>query len=147
MHRLIKIRIVRDLEHLEEQVRRWMGPLFEFPPVGPSFRPAADLYETSQGLVLRLDVAGAAADELSVALAGQELTIRGRRLPPPRPGISRFLHQEMGFGPFERSFMIPMAIDPQGISARYLDGILEVFLPRKIPQTRQIPVTEVPDGE
>ncbi len=147
MHRLIKIRIIRDLEHVEEQVRRWMDTLFEFREGGPSFRPAADVYETSQGLVLRLDVAGAAPDDLSVALAGQELIVRGRRLPPPRHDINRFLHQEMGFGAFERTFVIPIPIDPRGISARYRDGVLEVQVPRKIPQTRQIPVTEVTDGE
>jgi HSP20 family protein len=147
MHRLIKIRIVRDLEHLEERVRRWTDPLLEFTEGAPSFRPAADLYETSQGLVLRLDVAGATADDLSVALAGQELTVRGRRLPPPRPGINRFHCQEMGFGVFERTFVIPISIDRQAVSARYLDGILEVVLPRKIPETRHIPVTETTEGE
>jgi HSP20 family protein len=146
MHRLIKIRVIRDFEHIEERVRRWVDTLFELREGSPFFQPAADLYETSQGLVLRLDVAGAAADDLSVSLAGQELVIQGRRL-PPRRGISRFFHQEMGFGAFERTFRIPIPIDPQAISARYLDGILEVTLPRKTPQTRQIIVAEVTDGD
>ena len=146
MHRLIKIRFIRDLEHLEERVRCWMDNVFELREARPSFCPAADLYETPQGLVLRLEVAGVAPDDLSLDLAGQELTVRGRRL-PPRRGISRFLHQEMGFGTFERTFTVPIAVDPQGVSAHYQDGVLEVVLPRKIPLTRQIPVSAGTEGE
>ena len=53
MHRLIKIRIIRDFEHLEEQMRRGFDTLLEAYKTPVSFRPAADFYETSQGLVLR----------------------------------------------------------------------------------------------
>ena len=60
MHRLIKIRIIRDFEHLEEQVRRGFDTLLEAHKTSVSFRPAADFYETTQGLVLRLELAGVA---------------------------------------------------------------------------------------
>jgi HSP20 family protein len=144
MHRLIKIRIIRDLEHLEEQVRRGLDPWLESPA---TFRPAADLFETAQGLVLRLELAGVAASDVSLTLAGHELIIRGRRQPPPPADIQRFIHLEMTFGPFTRRFALPIAVDPQRVEARYLDGILEVRLPRRQPQTRNIPVTSPPDSE
>jgi HSP20 family protein len=145
MHRLIKIRIVRDFERLEEQVRRWADTLLEFAEPGVSFRPAADFYETSQGLVLRLEVAGVAKEDLSLTLAGQELVIRGRRRPPAKEGINRFFHLEIGFGAFERTFKLPIPIDHQEVRAKYQDGILEISLPRLQPQTRRIQVKEVPD--
>jgi len=147
MHRLIKIRIIRDFEHLEERVRRWGDTLLAFDETGASFRPAADFFETSQGLVLRLDVAGVAKEDLSLTLAGQELVIKGRRRPPTPEGITRFLHVEIGFGAFERSFQLPIPIDPQGVRAKYVDGILEVHLPRQKPQTRRIKVKEIPERE
>jgi HSP20 family molecular chaperone IbpA len=50
----------------------------------------------------------------------------------------------MAFGIFERRFMLPIAVDPQGVEARYVDGVLEVYLPRKTPQTRTIPVKVAP---
>jgi hypothetical protein len=39
MHRFIKIRIIRDFEHLEERVRRWRDTPVELGESGVSFRP------------------------------------------------------------------------------------------------------------
>lgn len=142
MHRLIKIRIIRDFEQLEERWRCCPDILFESNRMVVHFRPAADFYETAHGLVLRLELAGVKPEHLSLSLAGQELVVTGHRQPPPPEGIRRFIHLEMGFGAFERSFILPIPIDPQGVQARFLDGILEITLPRKAPQVRQIPVKQ-----
>jgi len=143
MHRLIKIRIIRDFEHLEERWRCQPDFLFESTRAQVHFRPAADFYETTRGLVLRLELAGVKPETLSISLAGQELVVQGRRQPPPPEDIRRFIHLEMGFGAFERSFILPIPVDPQDVQARYLDGILEITLPRKAPQIRQIPVQQL----
>jgi HSP20 family protein len=147
MHRLIKIRILRDLEHLEERMRTWRDRLFPLGEVGFPVRPAADLYETPEGLVLRLEIAGAAAEDLNIDLAGQELIIQGRRRPAPPANVSRVLHYEITYGRFERSFHIPLAINPEGVTARYEHGILEVTLPRQRPQERRIPVREIRENQ
>jgi HSP20 family protein len=144
MYRLIKIRVIRDFERLEEQVRGRLDALWEAQKVSAAFLPAADFYETTEGLVLRLELAGVAPEEVSLSLAGQELLVRGQRRPPSREGIRRFMHQEMAFGVFERRFVLPIAVDPQKVEARYADGILEVHLPRKLSKTRQISVTPTP---
>jgi HSP20 family protein len=147
MHRLIRIRIIRDFEHLEEQVRRGFDTLLAAHKTPVSFRPAADFFETAQGLVLRLELAGVASEDVSLTLTGHELVVRGRRRPPAPEGIRRFMHLEMAIGVFERSFTLPIAVDPQGVEAHYVDGVLEVTLPRKMPQTRTIPVKASPAGE
>ncbi|MGD0970855.1 MAG: Hsp20/alpha crystallin family protein [Desulfobaccales bacterium] len=142
MHRLIKIRIIRDFEQMEEHWRCQPHVWFESSRPHLHFRPAADFYETAQGLVLRLEVAGIQPESLCLSLAGQELVVEGRRQPPPPEGIRRFIHLEMGFGVFERCFLLPIPVDLQGVRARYRDGILEVHLPRKALQIRQIPVKQ-----
>jgi len=147
MHRFIKIRIIRDFEHLEEQGRRGFDTLLEAYKTLVSFRPAADFYETIQGLVLRLEMAGVAAEDVSLTLTGHELVVRGRRRPPAPEDIRRFVHLEMAYGIFERRFRLSIPVDPQGVEARYADGILEVHLPRKAPQTRTIPVKPASAGE
>ena len=142
MHRLIKIRIIRDFEQMEEHWRCQPHVWFESSRPHLHFRPAADFYETAQGLVLRLEVAGIQPESLCLSVAGQELVVEGRRQPPPPEGIRRFIHLEMGFGAFERCFLLPIPVDLQGVRARYRDGILEVHLPRKALQIRQIPVKQ-----
>ena len=84
MHRLIKIRIIRDFEHLEERWRCQPDIRFESTRAHIHFCPAADFYETAQGLVIRLELAGVKPDSLSISLAGTELVVTGRRQPPPR---------------------------------------------------------------
>lgn len=147
MHRLIKVRIIRDWEHLEEQVRRSLDHMLEAQRSQSWFRPAADFYETPQGLVLRLELAGVAGEDVSLTLAGQELVVRGRRRRHPAPGIRRFWRHEISLGTFERRFKLPMAVDAAGVEAHLADGILEVLLPRKAPQTRHIPVNVSPSSE
>ena len=140
MYRLIKIRVIRDFDRLEEQVRRGLDTLLEAHKTSASFRPAVDFYETTQGLTLRLELAGVAADDISLSLTAHELVVRGRRRPPPPDGIRRFIRLEMGFGTFERRFTLPIPVDSEAVEASYIDGILEVRLPRKAPQSRQITV-------
>jgi len=147
MHRLIKIRILRDFSQLEDRVRRWMEDAFDFQESGASFRPPADFYETAQGLVLRVDLAGVTKDDFSLTLSGQELVIQGRRSPLHPEGVLRFLCHEINHGLFERRFRIPVAVDPEALQARYQDGILEVFLPRRAALSRRIPVKEIQESE
>lgn len=147
MHRLVKIRILRDFGQLEDRVRRWMDHVFDFQEGGPSFRPPADLFETSQGLVLRLELAGVAKEDFSLTLSGRELVIRGRRCPLHPAGVTRFLCHEIGYGPFERKFLIPGPIDAAGLRAQYQDGVLEVFIPRPVSVNRRIQVREIPESE
>lgn len=147
MHRLIKIRILRDLEYLEERMRFWRDRQFPLDETAHPFRPAADLYETPEGLVLRLEIAGTAREDLGIDLVGQQLIIRGQRRPAPPADTSRILHYEITYGSFERSFHIPLAIYPEGVKARYEHGILEVKLPRRHPRTRHIPVREIRDDQ
>ena len=143
MHRLIKIRIVRDLEHLEERMRSWRDRLFPISDVELPFRPAADLYETTEGLVLRLEIPGTEREDLGIDLSGQELVIRGQRRPTPPANTSRVLHYEIAYGSFERTFHIPISVNPEGVTARYEQGILEVKLPRQHPRARRIAVREI----
>jgi HSP20 family protein len=146
MYRLIKIKIMRDQECLEDRLPRWMQNLCEIEGGRLSFHPPVDLSETSQGLVLRMEVAGVAKDDLSITFCAQELVIRGRRRPLHPEGVTRLLCQEISHGCFERRFRIPIPVDAAGLRAQYLDGILEVFLPRMAPVKRRIPVQEVPES-
>jgi HSP20 family protein len=143
MHRLIKIRIMRDFDHLEERLRNWRDRWFELDEAAGAFRPPVDYYETPQGLVIKMEIAGVAPEDVSLTLTGQELVIRGHRRAQPPAGLTRFLHHEIIYGAFERSFLLPIPVDRQEVEAHYADGILTIHLPRSAPRTRRITVKEL----
>jgi HSP20 family protein len=144
----IKIRFTKDFERLEEQMRRMMDNLFGpvSPPLvssTPRFRPAVDVYETPDELVLRMELAGVRQEELSLTLNRQELTISGQRRFATSATVQRFLQLEIDYGRFERTFKIPQSIEESQVRAEYNNGLLEVHLPWRRPEpAKRIAVKE-----
>ena len=144
----IRIRIAKDFERLEEQMRRMMENLFGQvnPFVAsplPRFRPAVDVYETPDEMVLRMELAGVIKEELSLTLNQQQLNISGRRRFFTNDPVQRFLQLEIDYGLFDRTFQIPKLIEESQVRAEYNNGILEVRLPFRRPSpAKTIPVKE-----
>lgn len=132
---------------MEARMRRLMesmfGPWSE--PVateGGGFQPAADVYETPAGLVIRLELAGVGKDDLSLTLHPRELVVSGRRRFPSTEAVQRFYRLEIDYGRFERRFPLPKPVDEEMASADYQSGVLVVRLPWRRPTTQKISVRE-----
>ena len=80
------------------------------------FRPAVDVWENEDGLVLILDVPGVAPDALEIRTEGPTLTVQGARVGGERG--------------WRRVFTLPPTIDPAGITAKSENGVLTLTLPR-----------------
>ena len=93
--------------------------------------PAADTYETENGLVLLFDLAGVTREDIQLTVHGLILTLRGCR-PDPAGESKLRLHQiEIDYGAFERRIRLPEGVDPERITASFRDGFLRVELPRQ----------------
>lgn len=112
----------------------------------PEFFLPVDIVEGKKGFRLLCMLPGVEADQVSVAMDGNVLTISGeRRLPALEPG-ERLETVESYYGLFRRQFKIPERADTNAVSARYDDGILEISIPKRdsaLP--RSIPVTAAGD--
>jgi HSP20 family molecular chaperone IbpA len=111
-------------------------------PAGPPvervlFTPPIDIYETAEGLVLIADLPGVSLDTLELQVQDNRLTLLGR-VPPAAPGDAQLIHKEYEEGDFLRSFILSEEVDYEQISARLINGILEVILPKaaKAPPRR-----------
>ncbi len=93
--------------------------------------PAADVYEDEREYTLALDVPGIRREALDVSLDDSRLTIRGERAQVEGVGVRR---TERPHGRFVRSFSLPDAVDRQGITADYKDGVLLLRLPKRTEQ-------------
>lgn len=89
--------------------------------------------------VLRAELPGIDPDkDVDISLDGDVLTIRGER----REEVKERDRQELHYGSFMRSITLPGHAKEGDITASYIDGVLEVRVPRdgESGQTRRIPV-------
>ncbi len=116
----------------------------------PRFQFAADVYETDQALIVRLECPGVKSDRLNITLSADNrfLTVSGERIEDAeeRSDRARCYQLEIFYGTFEREISLPSEarFDREKIKASYKDGVLIVTLPHRDEEeggTRTIPVT------
>ena len=83
--------------------------------------------------MVRLELAGVFAEDLSVNVDGEVVKIRGVRRTPVVEGVRRLHQMEIAFGPFETSVRLGIPFDREGVRAHLEDGLLEVRLPKRRP--------------
>jgi HSP20 family molecular chaperone IbpA len=102
--------------------------------------PPIDIFDNGEGLVLRADLPGVTGDTLELQVQDNKLTLFGR-VAQQAPEDATLIHQEYRVGDYLRSFILSEDVDHERISAKLLNGVLEVVLPRAPqPEPRKIQV-------
>ncbi|MEQ8921284.1 MAG: Hsp20/alpha crystallin family protein [Marinovum algicola] len=96
-------------------------------PVGPTYRPATDIFESEDVVTLAIDMPGVAPDSVDVSVENRALTVRGS-IDAPAPEGYRRVYAEYAPGTFERAFSLPETIDAGGIEASHSSGVLTLTL-------------------
>ncbi|HEY0408229.1 MAG TPA: Hsp20/alpha crystallin family protein [Pyrinomonadaceae bacterium] len=98
------------------------------PVAGRLWCPAADVYQTRDGWIVKVDLAGVTADDLEISLAGATLRIAGcRRDTFYGEGIT--YHQlEITYSRFEKTLRFPCSIEDAHLAREYKDGLLVLHL-------------------
>lgn len=93
-------------------------------PSGRLWNPAADVYRSSDGWVVKVDLAGVCTDEIEIEIHESVLMIRGcRRDTHYREGF--VYHQmEITYSQFEKSIQFPAPIEGASVRHDYRDGFL-----------------------
>jgi HSP20 family protein len=95
----------------------------------PHYHPNVDIVETTDELLVLADMPGMEAGEVDVHFENGTVTIYGRVR--DRQGENTdYLLREYGVGDFHRSFEVSEAINAEGISAEYANGVLTLHLPK-----------------
>jgi len=103
---------------------------------GEAWRPAVDVFETEEALVLRLELPGVVSQDLRVNTDGSRVRISGTRRIPQTGDVTRLHQMEIAFGPFRREIRVHIPFDQDRVSAHLEDGFLSVSLP-KVKKVRQ----------
>ncbi len=103
---------------------------------GQTWQPPTDVYQTDDGVVVLVELAGVNQADVEVRLIGDELVIRGVRRHRHSRRNKAYLQMEIHHGPFERVVPLPSPVWGRKARARLVEGLLEVFLPRARPAAR-----------
>jgi HSP20 family molecular chaperone IbpA len=96
------------------------------------FLPPADIYETSDSIVVMAEMPGVGHDGVDITLERRVLTIRGRSTANEHTGYQR-VYSEYTAGDYERVSTLSDAIDRDRIAATLEDGVLHFVLPKAEP--------------
>jgi HSP20 family protein len=90
--------------------------------------PAADVYRTSEGWVVKVELAGVAPDELEVQISGDTLLIAGSRRDEALTETVSYHQLEITYSRFEKTIRFPCPVEGALIKQRYKDGLLVLYL-------------------
>lgn len=103
---------------------------------------AVDVYQTEDAIVLVAPIAGVSEANLEVSITDEIVSIRGTRMQPETVPQENFFVQECYWGSFSRSYVLPVAVDPDNAQAALKDGILTIRIPRvEKSKTRILKIT------
>ena len=97
------------------------------------FRPAIEVSEDADKLVVKAEVPGVEKEKISVKLDGRVLTISGRKEEEREESDKEKTYHiyERRYGSFQRAIELPDYVDTDNPEAEYTNGVLTVTLPKK----------------
>lgn len=101
-----------------------------------------DVKEQEKAYLVHAEIPGVKKEDIHVAVDGAVVSITAeRREEKDVKEGERVLRTERYFGKVSRSFQLPQEIDEAQVSAKYIDGVLELALPKKVAaQARRITI-------
>jgi HSP20 family protein len=127
---------LKDLMEIQERMNRLCDATFgrtrrEDILPRSTWTPSVDIYETSDEIVIHVELPEIDVDDLSVNIDEGILTIKGERSLSREAKLEQYHLVERPYGSFSRSFTLPDSVDPGGIKGGYKNGILTLTLPKK----------------
>ncbi len=95
-----------------------------------------DMYQSPTEIIIKSMVAGVKPEDLDIAITRDMVTIKGKREAERFVKDEDYYHQELYWGSFSRTIMLPAEIEVEEADAIEKHGLLIIRLP-KIDKNRQ----------
>jgi HSP20 family protein len=103
-----------------------------------SFSPAVNIFETKDAYHLELNVPGRNKEDFKVNFENELLTISYEKPEEKQSEDLKTIKREFSFNSFSRSFHIDEKINVENIQAKYENGLLKFWLPKKEEVKKEI---------
>jgi HSP20 family protein len=97
--------------------------------------PSVDVREEENRFVVHVDLPGVDKKDIEIVAENGVLTIKGERHSETKTGDASYERVERVTGRFLRRFTLPETAQPEAITARQTNGVLEVTIPKQ-PQVQ-----------
>ncbi len=126
--------VFSEFERIRERMQQAWSQVIG-PPGAPRFcapiiEPAVDVYETDDEVVVVVEIAGIADEEVHVEVEGKALVLSGERRPLGGRPRRLYSQMEVCHGPFQREILLPAEVNPDQARATYNAGMLEIVMPK-----------------
>jgi HSP20 family protein len=89
-----------------------------------------DVYQTSSEIVIKTMVAGVRPEDLDITITRDMVTIKGKRETEKTVSDDDYFHQELYWGTFSRTIMLPAEVEVEEAEAVEKHGLLIIRLPK-----------------
>jgi HSP20 family protein len=93
--------------------------------------PAVNISETKENYQVSLAAPGMKKDDFKIDIDGNMLTVSSEKEDNKEEKDKKFTRKEYNYSSFSRSFTLPEEVNSEKIEAKYNDGVLKIYLPRK----------------
>lgn len=97
---------------------------------------AVDVHQTPTHIIIKAMIAGVRPEDLDISITRDMVTIRGKRERATEGQHGDFFFQELYWGAFSRTIVLPQEIETDAAEASEKHGLLTIRLP-KIDKGRQ----------
>lgn len=97
--------------------------------------PASDASSDDAAYRISMELPGVGETDIEVTADGGTLTVAGEKSSTREDKGDTWFFSERQYGSFRRTFRLPADADEDAIEAHMKDGVLEVTVPRKKPET------------
>jgi HSP20 family protein len=103
----------------------WLGNT----TAGTGTYPPINVFQRGNDLVAIIELPGVNKEDLNIQAKDNTIRVAGRKSIDYPQDVSVHRRERLS-GEFDRTLVVPMQIDPEGIKAEYNDGLLALFIPR-----------------
>ena len=104
--------------------------------------PSLDVVEEKNHYVVNLELPGLKSDDVKITFEDSVLNVKGERKEEKSADESKVHLNERYYGSFERSIRFPNPVQQDKLSAKFVDGVLQVTLPKtEEAKPRQIEIS------
>lgn len=140
---LIRWEPLQEIDEIQREMNR-LFDRFQVPASrenGFAFVPAAELQDTPEAFLLKLEVPGIKAEDLDIQVTGEAISISGERRSEQTSQEKGMTRTEFRYGRFRRVIPLPARIQNDQVEATYDNGILNLRLPKaESEKTRMVKV-------